>query len=405
MKKIVLLIAAAAAMLISGCKDNGNENPTISDSPELSLVTSGDVQVSADGGNTTVAYTVANPAEDGTVSASCEADWITALSTDTPNEVSFTVSPNEDSEVREAELVITYLYNSSVDKDTLAVKIVQSGKEEQYPNAFTFEVSNLTYNSADVSVGCNYDIYWTAELLPLDEVNRLIGGKDYLENYLIQTLEYAANMNNISLGEYIMNNLNFGQTPYVDNVSLEPETTYCIYAIGMDASGNFVTEPYWAEDFTTEAEPVVDPNDGPYATASLYGAWYTEDLIAHNADYEFYSYDGPIVMAIDVEFNDKATGAYYAALAGDRTSWSTDELYDWAVNILGSRIKVGDPLIIKPTNEVTDEVGYMTVAMVAYDAEGNLGELSVSLIEVIPDQISDNMELFDQLKNGDIVVD
>ena len=188
-------------------------------------------------------------------------------------------------------------------------------------------------------------------------------------------------------------------------MELEPETTYCIYAIGVDVSGEFLTEPYWAEDFTTEAEPVIDPNDGPYATASLYEAWYTEDLIAHNADYEFYSYDGPIVMAIDVEFNDKATGAYYAAMAGDRTSWTSEELYDWAVNILGSRIEVGDPLIIKATNEVTDEVGYMTVAMVAYDAEGNLGELSVSLIEVTPDQISDNMELFDDLKNGEIVID
>ena len=119
MKKTVLLIAAAAALLISGCKDSGNDS--ISNAPELSLVTPGDVQVSADGEDITLAYTVANPAEDGTVSASCEADWITALSTDTPDEVSFTVSPNEDSEVRKAELVITYLYNSSVDKDTLAV--------------------------------------------------------------------------------------------------------------------------------------------------------------------------------------------------------------------------------------------------------------------------------------------
>lgn len=403
MKKTVLLIAVAAALLISGCKDSGNDS--ISNAPELSLVTPGDVQVSADGEDITLAYTVANPAEDGTVSASCEADWITALSTDTPNEVSFTVSPNEDSEVREAELVITYLYNSSVDKDTLAVKIVQSGKEEQYPNAFTFEVTNITYNSADIEVVPNYPIYWTASLISLDEVNRVIGGKEYLEDYLTSTFEYGANSRGISIEEFLEGYLNKSQTPFSGTMELEPETTYCIYAIGVDVSGEFLTEPYWAEDFTTEAEPVIDPNDGPYATASLYGAWYTEDLIAHNADYEFYSYDGPIVMAIDVEFNDKATGAYYAAMAGDRTSWTSEELYDWAVNILGSRIEVGDPLIIKATNEVTGEVGYMTVAMVAYDAEGNLGELSVSLIEVTPDQISDNMELFDDLKNGEIVID
>ena len=395
MKKSFLFFAVTAVfsvLLTSGCnKDNGL------DRPGLSLVSQDDIVVPAEGGEFSFAYTVSNPVEDGTVEASSEAEWISDVLADGNGNVSFTVAANS-GEAREADINIAYVYNMGVDSSSIVVKVRQNAYEELYPNAFSISVSNITTNSADVRISCNYsDLYWTASVVEATSVENIIGGKDALESYLNSTFQYNASLNGKTLSEYLQEFLNPGDAVIQQTVyDLTPETVYCIYAIGVDTTGEFLTAAYWADDFTTLAEEVIDPDDGPYATAAIDTYWLVEDIAEYNPDYSFYMYDGPYIAAISYELNDLAAGAQIAFLAGDRTvDWSAEELIQYAKDA-GRNVTEGSPEIIWSINET----GKLTVVALAYDSQGNYGAEFISVLDIAGLEPSSDMQLFEDMRNA-----
>lgn len=116
MKK--LLLALAACCFLFACDKNEKQPEEPTEAPELTLTSESVVNVPADGDEVTITYTLANPAENGDISAQAEdgAEWCDGFNCDTDGQVTFTVAAN-DGDAREAVVTVTYSYGEGEQKD------------------------------------------------------------------------------------------------------------------------------------------------------------------------------------------------------------------------------------------------------------------------------------------------
>ena len=116
MKK--LLLALAACCFLFACDKNEKQPEEPTEAPELTLTSESVVNVSADGDEVTITYTLANPVENGDISAKAAdgAEWCDGFNCDTDGQVTFTVAAN-DGDAREAVVTVTYSYGEGEQKD------------------------------------------------------------------------------------------------------------------------------------------------------------------------------------------------------------------------------------------------------------------------------------------------
>lgn len=99
-----VLVSVMTSLLLPGCKKHTPK------APEAPVVTfeSSVKEVPAAGGVFQITYTIANPVEGETLSASCAESWISDIKTDVKGTISFTVAANEASQAREAVIAVSY---------------------------------------------------------------------------------------------------------------------------------------------------------------------------------------------------------------------------------------------------------------------------------------------------------
>ena len=127
MKK--LLLALAVCCFLFACDKNEKQPEEPAEAPELTLTSESVVNVPADGDEVTITYTLANPAENGDISAKAAdgGDWCDGFNCDTDGQVTFTVAANE-GDARETVVTVTYTYGEGEHKDiTVTVKQVALG--------------------------------------------------------------------------------------------------------------------------------------------------------------------------------------------------------------------------------------------------------------------------------------
>ena len=114
-------------------------------------------EMSADGGNGTFTYTLANPKDGETVSATKNVDWIGNLTVNQDNKtVSYTVAKNTAEDSREGTITLSYEGAESVN-----VTVTQEGKTSEivkeetviYQTAFNYPINGSAYNSSSEYVG------------------------------------------------------------------------------------------------------------------------------------------------------------------------------------------------------------------------------------------------------------
>lgn len=128
MKK--LLLALAACCFLFACDKNEKQPEEPAEAPELTLTSESVVNVPADGDEVTITYTLANPAENGDISAKAAdgAEWCDGFDCDTDGQVTFTVAAN-DGDARETVVTVTYIYGEGEHKDIqVTVKQVALGE-------------------------------------------------------------------------------------------------------------------------------------------------------------------------------------------------------------------------------------------------------------------------------------
>lgn len=104
-----------------------------------------------------------------------------------------------------------------------------------------------------------------------------------------------------------------------------PGMNYYAVAFGVDTGTYSYSSALAKEPFTTLPS---EPTDA-YATASITNYWDINDLIAYNPEYDALMQDEtkPVMAAVDFEYNETATGCYYALYVGDVTMADQNELY------------------------------------------------------------------------------
>lgn len=113
MKRFPLILLAIGALSFASCnpsEDDKGEEVTVVKVGDSTLTLDGEATVilPAKGGIYSIGYTISNPAPDGYVDASADADWITEVNV-TNSAVSFKFSDNEVFDVdRDATLTVTY---------------------------------------------------------------------------------------------------------------------------------------------------------------------------------------------------------------------------------------------------------------------------------------------------------
>lgn len=123
--------------------------------PVLSATNPG--EMSADGGEGSFTYTLSNPKDGKTVSATVNVDWIENLAVNQEAKtVSYNVAENASEEAREGTITLSYEGAESVD-----VVIAQEGKASEvvkeetviYETAFNYPINGSAYNSSTEYVG------------------------------------------------------------------------------------------------------------------------------------------------------------------------------------------------------------------------------------------------------------
>ena len=149
-------------------KKEKEPEPEPAETPELTLTSESEVNVGADGDEVTITYTLANPAEDGEISASAAegGDWCDGFNCDTDGQVTFTVAANE-GDARETVVTVTYTYGEGEHKDiTVTVKQVALG-DPLFELTSESEVS-VSKDGGDVTV--TYSITGSAMSTPTQTV-------------------------------------------------------------------------------------------------------------------------------------------------------------------------------------------------------------------------------------------
>lgn len=143
--KRYLSLLAMAALLFAACKpeelpdnsgNNGNNKEPEGEAPapELILTSNPNMEFELQGGNANILFAIRNPVEGETVTAECEAEWVTDLTAEA-KKVSFFVQPNETESERTTKIVVSY--------QELSFEVSVSQKAPE-PKAIEFTAITLT---------------------------------------------------------------------------------------------------------------------------------------------------------------------------------------------------------------------------------------------------------------------
>ena len=160
MKKFFALFAVVA-LAFAACEKT--TDPTPKPEPEvkpvLTLTSNSTIEFNADGGNGEITYTLENAKEGVKLEATCEAAWVTNITTGSAN-ITFTVAANDTAEARNTKIFVSY------STEMFEVTISQAAKQGDEPNpptpgdvvTFNASVLNGEYYGNQYGSGYNYYI-------------------------------------------------------------------------------------------------------------------------------------------------------------------------------------------------------------------------------------------------------
>ena len=194
----------------------------------------------------------------------------------------------------------------------------------------TFEVSDITHNSANVtttpSVGAYYFTFYT-EAENFDLLVDEYGTTDACVAYLANSeIDYGAEWFECSRAEYLYDlGASLGKEKNFYN-QLEPATEYVAYAIAVDMeTGELASE----KGFVSEPFRTLDKVVSDAAVTIEFGNYYDGSALAELDPARFLNCKGYAVLPYTVKPNDSAVAWYTGFYDGDFTEWgcTDDDIY------------------------------------------------------------------------------
>lgn len=255
----------------------------------------------------------------------------------------------------------------------------------------TFEVSNITHNSVNVTTTPSVGVYYFTFYTDVDNFNSLVneyGTTDacvaYLANYEI---DYGAEWFDCSRAEYLMDlGASLGKEKNFYN-QLKPSTDYVAYAIAVDIkTGELASEKgFVSEPFRTLDKVVSD------ASVSIeFGNYYDGTALAELDPARFLSCKGFAVMPYTVSASDTAAAWYTGFYDGDYTEWgcADDDIYatlitygwEWSTEYVSENRESGVAVLSYDTP--------YTFLGIAKDSEGIYGPGFIKVVTLTPNGVS-----------------
>lgn len=240
MKKIGLL--AWALVLFAGLTACSNDPDEGGSAPQIKLGQS-EVILPSDGTVQMIGYMVENAVEGESLTATCEADWLT-IGTSKVRSIELSATPNESGKERSTTVELHYKGAQSL---SLSVK------QLNYESPFTIEVTKVGATDITFSViTSDSEIGWIPMVVTKEYFDIVESDEELYQEDLEYYRYLAEDIREVSLEEFLSQMLAFGTMEDVYFEDLTPETEYVLYTYGLTTEGRRTTDVVWVE-FTTEA--------------------------------------------------------------------------------------------------------------------------------------------------------
>ena len=173
MRKIYVLWLAICAMLIGACEQGGvNDGRTLFELESTSLI-----RVNAEASESEVLYSITNPLEGATVTATADVEWISDFSYEA-DRVSFAIAANETGSERSGKVTLSY------DVYTITVGVLQSSLGGDVSGPY---VSLTTRNNMEfTAVGGDGEIGYVLYNVEEGTVPNVVSNVDWITNIEVE---------------------------------------------------------------------------------------------------------------------------------------------------------------------------------------------------------------------------
>ncbi|HIR73279.1 MAG TPA: BACON domain-containing protein, partial [Candidatus Coprenecus pullicola] len=255
MKKFIILMYAGLMLCLAGCQEK-HETPV--QDPGLRLENSV-VNVSAEGGTMSVAWTVENPIDGMNVDIVPDyPEWLNRFDVSVEGKISFNVDEYTGQETREAVVAVNY------GEDSSSFRVVQAGMEEpDGEEAIKLEIIEARPNTVIVSIETDGDLTYFINIEEKSVWDQYAGEEDVFAHDM-ELFQWNADGWGISLEAWMREE--FGSIKYATpyhmfmyvqdgvrgTVYLKNNTEYVVYAYGINAEGERLTDLYSIETATVD---------------------------------------------------------------------------------------------------------------------------------------------------------
>ena len=272
------LVIAATLTAFASCNKPVPEEPEEVIKPVIQLATT-EVELASDGTAVDLAYMIENPVEGQKISVVNDAPWL-AVSTDKARVLSFSADINETGAVRQAQVVLSY-----EGAEDVTVEVSQ----EFFVNPLKVEISGVTATGVTFSITTSDPELTWIPMVTYKESFEYFDSADELFQNDLEYFAYLADIQDMSLAEFIDMMTAAGSMENVTFDGLQPSVDYVLYAYGITREGRrttdivsapFTTEPPYEGDitFTFTAEEV-DYNLNYTITPSHTGVPFYYDIV------------------------------------------------------------------------------------------------------------------------------
>ncbi len=252
MKTMKYILAMAAALIaIASCKKMPDPQPE--PEPEVKVpviqLAKTEITLASDGASVDLAYMIDNQVEGQRISVHNEADWLTVTTTKA-RVLSFSADINETGAVRETQVVVSY-----EGAEDVVVKVSQ----EFFVNPLKVTVSGVSATGVTFSViTSDPELAWIPMVTYKESFEYFDTADELFQNDL-EYFAYLADIQDMSLAEFIDMMSAKGSMENVTFDGLQPSVDYVLYAYGVTREGRrttdivsapFTTEPPYEGDIT-----------------------------------------------------------------------------------------------------------------------------------------------------------
>lgn len=257
----------------------------------------------------------------------------------------------------------------------------------------TFEVSDVTYNSATVATRPNIGVYYYSDIIEAEVFEQRVaetGDRDAaIVALLDESLSWGAEFAGCEKPEWALNVASIGDDSYTYE-RLESETSYVIMAVSLDLESGEAAYPkgFVSEAFTT-AERVFSDASVTFEA----GHYYDGDALAAIDASKYGMMRGSAVLCYELRPNASAYEWCSTIMEGDLTEWglSDDDVIDMLITWGGDEVRLNARTGVYVCGWDTA----FSCMAIALDRNGNFGHAVITPFTLDKSGVSPAQEFID----------